>query len=1229
MNCMYMKITRYRIVIAVLAVAMSSITFNSVARDPIGKKATKPRQQSRLTAACVGGTSSTDLDINNVRAKLLAGGDFWWDNKAEGSAAAGYEIPKVEAGTGIARHSIYSGALWFGGMSGSNLRTAGQTYGTGNNNYEFWPGPLDTTNATIDGADCTNWDKHFKVNRTDIDAFLLDTNDENLRKVVRNWPGYENKDLGFDANGNVTHSLAPFIDVNKNGKYDGADYPDFRGDQAIWWVFNDKGDIHGQYKGDAIGLEVQALAFAFKTNDVLNNMTFYNYKVVNRALTSLDSTFMGVFVDADLGDYFDDYVGCDAELGVGFIYNGDDNDGTNLGYGENPPALGIDFFKGPINEFGVELPMSRFMYFNNSPDGSDPQSDPGTDVEMYRYLNGNWKDGTKLSYGATGYKLGSTNVSNFAFPGKTDPKKRFEWTEAQAGNTSGDRRFLLSAGPFKLLPGAVNNIIIGVVWARASSGGAQRSLLEMLDADSKAQALFNAGFRVANGPRTPDVQVTELDQRIVLSLANTKITESYDVIEPTGAGDFRYKFEGYQVFQLKDNTVTVADIYDINRAKPLFQCDLKNGIRTIVNKDFSTLTGETNSRILVEGADKGIVHTFDITKDAFNNNAPLANNRPYYFVCIAYAYSKDARRDSGTAKVQYSYQYLAGRGNIPDGGTVAVPRKPDPREGGVKLNADIGTTPKVIRLSGAGNGANILEFTPETDLSPLFDASKNYTIDNPEYQNSKGPLTIKVYDPFKIPNESFTFYFTDDTYNAGGNKRWKLVSSSGDVVKSDYTLDLNYEQVIPQYGFSVSVNTITKAPGKDPDNNDRNGFLDASIEYPNGGSQWFQPLVNNKNGGKIDHWINEFEPRLKSNEDTATRDQDPNGFYRNVLEGRFAPYKFVANTVIGPGLNNLNPQANKNNNLNSLPSIDIVLLPKEQEAKWSKCVVVESGLRKQNNEGGVVKGYLRAGTHPTEGVGRGIFPGYAVNMETGQRLNIFYAESSNLTNPIAKDMLFNPNNDTTNTFYGGRHFIYVSNTPYDECKAIEAALKAGNNGENAPSLIGVYSQINWVTVAMADPDPDKFLEKEVRVRLRVAKPLVPFITATDANNGFPYYQFKTTDLAPEKGNVEIAKSALDLIRIVPNPYYGQSSYERSKTDTRARITNLPKQATISIYTLNGALVKRIEKDTESASTVDWDLQNENGVPVASGMYIIHIRTAVGEKSLKWFGVMSPTDLDNF
>jgi hypothetical protein len=120
--------------------------------------------------------------------------------------------------------------------------------------------------------------------------------------------------------------------------------------------------------------------------------------------------------------------------------------------------------------------------------------------------------------------------------------------------------------------------------------------------------------------------------------------------------------------------------------------------------------------------------------------------------------------------------------------------------------------------------------------------------------------------------------------------------------------------------------------------------------------------------------------------------------------------------------------------------------------------------------------------------------------------------------------------------------------------------------------------------------------------------------------------------------------------VVPNPYYGSSSYETNRIDNRVRITNLPNKCSIKIFTMNGTLVRTIKRDvtgqedlyngttgsgtdikqSKRVSYQDWDLKNQDNISVASGLYIFYIDApGVGEKIIKWFGVMRPLDVQSY
>jgi hypothetical protein len=158
--------------------------------------------------------------------------------------------------------------------------------------------------------------------------------------------------------------------------------------------------------------------------------------------------------------------------------------------------------------------------------------------------------------------------------------------------------------------------------------------------------------------------------------------------------------------------------------------------------------------------------------------------------------------------------------------------------------------------------------------------------------------------------------------------------------------------------------------------------------------------------------------------------------------------------------------------------------------------------------------------------------------------------------------------------------------------------------------------------------------RNLKIRLRVVGQYcvgvydyaVPDSVAQNGNK--PMYTFNTKDIATKRNDTPTAIAALDLIRVVPNPYYGNSAYELTQLDNLVKITNLPKVCNVSIYALNGNLVRRFSKDSE-VTYLDWDLKNQYGIPLASGAYIIYVDApGIGHKVVKFFGALRPQDLNS-
>jgi hypothetical protein len=116
------------------------------------------------------------------------------------------------------------------------------------------------------------------------------------------------------------------------------------------------------------------------------------------------------------------------------------------------------------------------------------------------------------------------------------------------------------------------------------------------------------------------------------------------------------------------------------------------------------------------------------------------------------------------------------------------------------------------------------------------------------------------------------------------------------------------------------------------------------------------------------------------------------------------------------------------------------------------------------------------------------------------------------------------------------------------------------------------------------------------------------------------------DTESGKFSTENAKSSLDNIYVVPNPYVGYSDIEpttklpgQARGERRIYFENLPPKCSIRIYTLSGELVQLLEhNETYENGREFWNLLNRDGFSVAYGMYFAHIDApGIGEKIIKF------------
>ncbi len=595
-------------------------------------------QQGNCTAT---GSAVADLAANNVRARLYNNGGLFW--KGAGNV---YNVPAAAEGQPITPNAMFAAGIWVGGLVDGQPRTAASAYGP----WEFYPGPLDASGGLVDPT-CSRYDRIWTVSKQQVRDFLSAPTSA-VAPDLRDWP------VGLGA--------PAYVDANRNGAFDegesevtvtsvdqtidlGPELPLFPGnnsaDEMAWWVMNDVGGSPGSTGSAPIGLEVQVTAYAFRAPGALNNTTFYRYRMFYRGTTPLTDAYLGFWNDPDVGNASDDYVGSDATLGYGFAYNADNEDEGADGYGFAPPAIGINFFQGPlvpapgqthtdpdgtVYQDQTRLGTTVFLYYDNA---NGPNGNPrNNSTDWYNYLQGIWQDDKPMVNCGDGY--GPTNAglacfanqapTSFMWPG--NPSAGEFWSETNfdnAGSASapGDRRFIQSTGPFEFAPGTEQTIQFGIVWSRGSSN---LNSVDVLRTDmAEVAGFFDSGF--ASRPRLSlpagvPTLVTPVAEAVVAS-GNVTFTASM----PTTDDRVEIQISRSETFSASDtSTTTVFNDARVSLTPGSYFVRARYTIGTEVGP-WSDPIAFSVSDVTLAPYDRGSIVSFEVSANA---NGPVVPAHP-------------------------------------------------------------------------------------------------------------------------------------------------------------------------------------------------------------------------------------------------------------------------------------------------------------------------------------------------------------------------------------------------------------------------------------------------------------------------------------------------------------------------------------------------------------------------------------------------------------------------
>lgn len=1042
----------------------------------------------------------TFLNINNLSTQIYNDGNS--DITPDGNS--GLVFPKGSGKTAV----FESGLLWGAKVAGDpQVRVGGSAYRQG-----LQPGKIISPGVAENPALDKN--RIYRV-RPDIypggppvDLSAAATDEGLSESAIR--AQYEK-----DWNEWPAADGAPFVDMNNNGTYQPAvDIPGVKGaDQTVWFVANDldASKTTFMYGTNPLGIEMQATIWAYAQTGALGNMFFRKYKIINKSNITFDSMYVSMWSDVDLGNSTDDFAGCDTTLSLGYCYNANAVDDTYKPL--PPPAVGFDFFQGPLltgvvgedrnkngvddaEDFGIfdgkvvgpgkiNLPMTAFYYFARGDAAVvDPtQGAPQGSTQFYNFFQG--------KIGLTGVPFTDPNTlkpTSYALSG--DPQTRSGWIDGQL-IPAGDRRIGSASGPFQMAPGDTQEVVVAEICAGAIPGTDRLSAIGLLKFyDQQAQLAYDNFFDLPVAPPAPAVNAIQLDKEIVLDWGfdNSKVlaTESADIKG--------YKFQGYNVYQLPSASA------DVTSGKRIATFDVVDGIGKIEDFFFDANTGVVAKGVRQFGNDTGIKRFLSIKNDELKGGTPLINGIRYYYAVTSYSYNPDP---------------------------AAVPN-----------NLENPLTILTIVPSSTGPGIR-------------FGAVHGDTLKAPNSGNSDGRVLPIVVDPTKLTGHTYKVTFDtmtviDDHGDPVVATVWKLT----DVTLNKVLLDKQLNQTgDDEYQFVDGM--LLKVTGPPP------GMKDWDI--PKGTRRFTWANADGLEFEGFEHAIGWASPasvfgsgipgvpadKLKSvllrlakvpdgtvNYNPPFEAGDPNvsfgyrygrGFAGAPAKPEFAP--FIINAVGGYSYQDFTKSV-------PLSAWDVTTDPNNPRR-------LAVGHLENNVAGGLVDGKWWPGNH-------------------------------------------NNFNNTAGT--GPREWLWIFDADYSETPNPAFQVEAINN----PLPIMWFLTVNRRGAAAFSPGvsgDDEFL-----------------IIANFVNGLNDVFTF--TAPAPSS-SVDLAKKDIEKINVFPNPYYGANSEELNKYNRFVTFSHLPAKANIRIFNLAGVMVREIEKNSTSQFE-RWDLANNSGLPVASGLYIAYI-----------------------
>ena len=1123
-----------------------------------------------------------------------------------------------------------------------------------------------TADLTVDAAN------FYGVGTGDVSSAQIDVVRNQYEYDWMNWPAAWGAPYD-DVNGDG--SFDPAVDIPG---YPGSDQTLWTIANDVPLIVNEAGDSTGYestapnlYGSDPIGVELQITmwGYAFGASDPLGNNIFKQAKMKYMGLPGtpegamLDSLYFTQWSDPDLGTYTDDYVGCDVDLSFGYVYNGNRLDGVFNGIFNLPvPAGGYDFLQGPPDNMDIDgdgdteeyLGMTSFTYFGAGSSISDPDlSQYAGSLQFFNLMEGylprpEYPTQIPFTDPFTGEE------TKFVLSG--DPTSGSGWIDG-IQLPPGDRRMVMASGPFRLNLGEEADVVLGIAGGMGLDNVSSVSVAKFHDL--YGQYAYDQGFELPSAPSSPTVHSIEMDGSIGLDWGSS--ASSVSATEETVSAGF--EFEGYNVYQLPSATSPLSE------AVKVATYDKVNLVQNILDPSIDPITGLVVDAAKQTGTDAGVQRYFSTDYDEVRGR-PMSNGITYHFAVTAYSYLADNEGspfktlESGETRIAVTprslnpgetvHSEMSSAIDITHNGTanatinVSVINPSELKDESYKVNFDTqefyrdldGTWKKVVAGRAAGKASDC---TGSTVAAAAVASASVGTIDLVlTFTMNCGSNWVDGID-FTFPADMGTInsweiigpgnlcsYGTGSGQNCnnldgtldGNTLLFGTVNTGGGfgAFESSNTFKINYTPGSGGYPYDVGFTVYDDAY----DGTEVNAAGTATVaelgyetktEYhwnlsTAGGTvlledQTFIGGADLYGGMSVDN-----ESALHYNSAAATT---VNGFHLNVEGGYDSPVDYFE-SVITPDAANAALYGESSYDLgsyirygwaltskatdtygNGLTSVDF--LQRDIEVRWvgefvDEPITTDAGVVYYTADTNLPHSYAwisgsrlsPLADHPDPAN-----PGDGSSFRVAVPFEVWDMEDPNGPRQIDIDIY-----DRKQSFNSG-DTVYVFN-PYDRMYTHFMMADYQEDGLYEDGPTGTPTDfLTWNIVWWEA----QFNQGDV-VRFNYANPIQP---------GVDEFVFST--MASET----VASNDVSEVSVYPNPYYGTHELESSRAEKYVSFNHLPVEAKIDIYSLGGVFVKSIHKH-DASQFAQWDLKNQYGYPVASGMYVARITSGGEEKILK-------------